>query len=172
MSRYDDLKKLYDLRDQGVLNEQEFEREKQRLLEEQSSSTPPPLSSQSPGEFRSSGRPWGMSVNAYCMLLHLSQFAAYVVPVLGIVLPIVMWAANKDEYREVDAHGRAVLNWILSACIYAFISFILVLVVIGIPMLFALGACAIIFPIVGAVRANDGELWSYPFAIPFFGSRR
>ena len=39
--------------------------------------------------------------------------------------------------------------------------------VIGIPLLMALCAIAIIFPIIGGIKANDGILWKYPLSIPF-----
>lgn len=43
-------------------------------------------------------KPWGMEENTFLMMMHLSQFAAFLVPGAGIVLPIVMWAANKDQW--------------------------------------------------------------------------
>ena len=50
--------------------------------------------------------PWGMELNQYCMLMHLSQFSNFFIPFGGIVIPIVMWYVNKDEYVEVDQHGK------------------------------------------------------------------
>lgn len=174
MSHYDELEKLYDLKDKGVLSQEEFEREKQRLLEgQEAASTPPPP--EIPDSYAhaprsaSAKRPWGMEVRTYCMLLHLSQYASFALPLLGIVLPVVMWAANKDDFAEVDAHGRAVLNWIVSVLLYMLISFFLTFLIIGIIPLILFSFCALIFPIVGAVRANDGELWRYPMSIRFFG---
>ena len=49
-------------------------------------------------------------VRQWCMFMHLSQFAGYLVPFAGIVVPIVMWQTKKDEAPEIDAHGRAVVN--------------------------------------------------------------
>jgi uncharacterized protein len=39
---------------------------------------------------------------------------------------------------------------------------------IGLPMLLTLIVVAIVFPIIGAIKANDGEVWKYPLSIPFF----
>lgn len=101
------------------------------------------------------------------MFLHLSQLASLVVPLLGIVLPIVLWQTQKEKMPALDAHGKMVVNWMISCVIYAVVSVILVFVVVGILLLIALGVIAVVFPIIGAVKANNGELWKYPLTIPF-----
>ncbi|HSV72410.1 MAG TPA: DUF4870 domain-containing protein [Chthonomonadales bacterium] len=108
------------------------------------------------------------ATRTWAMLLHLSQFAGYVVPLAGFIAPIVIWQVKKNEMPELDAHGKNVANWLISAMIYTIGCAILTLVLIGIPLLFALAACAIAFPIIGAIKANSGETWKYPLTIPFF----
>jgi len=44
---------------------------------------------------------------------------------------------------------------------------VLSLVVIGIPLLLAVLVLTIVFPIIGGVKANNGELWRYPLSIQF-----
>lgn len=102
------------------------------------------------------------------LLLHLSQLLGYVAPVLGWVVPVIIWQVKKDEMPLIDAHGKNVVNWLLSSLIYWTISVILAFVLIGIPMLILMGALVIIFPIIGAIKGNNGEVWKYPGAIPFF----
>ncbi|MEM9379215.1 MAG: DUF4870 domain-containing protein [Planctomycetota bacterium] len=106
-------------------------------------------------------------IRQWCMFMHLAQFAGYVVPLAGIVAPIVMWQTKKDESPEIDAHGRLVANAILSYMCYVIASLLLCLVLIGFVLLPIVAVCAIAFPIVGAVKASDGELWKYPFVIEF-----
>jgi uncharacterized protein len=106
--------------------------------------------------------------NKWAFFLHLSQLMGLVVPVLGWILPIVIWQLKKQDLPGLDAHGRFVANWLLSALIYGAASTVLVFLVIGIPMLVVLGALALVFPIVGAIKANDGTAWKYPLSIPFF----
>lgn len=89
-------------------------------------------------------------------------------PFAGLVVPIVIWQLKKDEYPVVDEHGRVVMNWILSMFIYLAAGILLTFILIGIPLLFALGIAALVFPIVGAVKANNGEVWPYPLSIKFF----
>ncbi len=113
-------------------------------------------------------KPWGMDLNAFLMLLHLSQLASFIIPFGGVVLPIVMWATNKDLDPRIDAHGKVVLNWLLSALIYFVVCGILCLVLIGFFLMVALAIVALIFCIIGAVKANQGIVWKYPLSITFF----
>jgi serine/threonine protein kinase len=117
-------------------------------------------------------RPWGMELNSFLMLMHLSQFAGYILAGAGFILPLVMWLTCRDRDGRIDVHGKIIGNWIISSIIYGIVSVILCMVLIGIPLLIALCVVAIIFPIVGAVRANDGQAWDYPCSIRFFDTRR
>ena len=94
------------------------------------------------------------------MLIHLSQLANFVVPFSGVILPIVMWATEKENSAKVDAHGRIVFNWLISSTIYFICSAILVLLGIGILMLIALGIASVIFTILGGIKANEGKIWN------------
>jgi uncharacterized Tic20 family protein len=106
-------------------------------------------------------------VRQWCMLMHLSQFAAYFVPVAGIVVPVVMWQTKKQESPEIDAHGRMIVNAIICYVIYMAIAIVLSFVLIGIPLVIALGICAVAFPVIGAIKANDGVFWRYPLVFDF-----
>ena len=101
------------------------------------------------------------------LFLHLSQLAGLVVPVAGLVLPIVLWQTQKDKMPGLDAHGKMVTNWIISSIIYLFISAILSIIVVGLLGIFAVVIMGIVFPIIGGLKANNGELWEYPLTIKF-----
>ncbi len=113
-------------------------------------------------------KPWGMDINTFCMVMHLSQLLSFIIPFSGLVLPIVMWATNKDQFPIVDQHGKAILNWIISATIYGFVSVILMVIGIGFLLLLALAICTIVFAIIGGVKANEGVVWGYPISIKIF----
>ncbi len=112
---------------------------------------------------------WGMDVQTFCALLHLSQFAGFIIPAAGWILPLVMWLTCRHRHPDIDSHGRVVVNWLISALIYAIVCVALCFILIGIPLLIALLLIGFIFPIIGAVRAGRGEVWNYPLAIPFCG---
>jgi hypothetical protein len=60
-----------------------------------------------------------------------------------------------------------VVNWILSELLYAVICGLLALVWIGIPLLIALAVVGVVFPIIGGLKANEGQVWTYPMSIHF-----
>ncbi len=112
-------------------------------------------------------KPWGMEVNAFCMLMHLSSLAGYMVPFLGLALPIVMWVTNKDESPMIDKQGKIILNWIITSTILMVIGVVLTLVLIGIPIVIAVGIAGLVFNIKGAIKADKGEIYQYPMSITF-----
>jgi uncharacterized Tic20 family protein len=103
----------------------------------------------------------GMEPNTYFMLMHI-------VGLLFIPAVIVMWAIAKDKDTRADIHGKVIFNWLISLFIYTFIGSIACLIIIGIFVIIAVGICALIFPILAAVKASKGEIWKYPCSITFF----
>jgi hypothetical protein len=101
------------------------------------------------------------------MFLHLSQLLNFVIPFAGVIAPIVIWQMKKDEIPALDAHGKMIANWMISGLIYSIVSFVLAFVLIGFLGFIALAVVGIAFPIIGAIKANNGELWEYPLTIKF-----
>lgn len=157
MSTANEIEKLNELKNAGAISEEEFEQAKTELLKQINTDS-------LPGE----GIPAEADINMWGMFIHLSQFAGYVIPFLGFILPIVLWQIKKNESDIIDQHGKNVTNWLISAVIYGFISAILSVIIIGVPMLIALGIVGIVFPIIGGIKANNGEIWVYPVSIKFF----
>lgn len=123
--------------------------------------------------------PLGTTESSYLTLMHLSQFAGILFTGLGFIIPIVMWAMNKDKNREVDRHGKNILNFFISYMIYIIIlgvaAIIFLIGIITIPitigcvvLMIAIALMQIIFIIIAAVKANNNEFWKYPLSIPFF----
>jgi len=101
------------------------------------------------------------------LFLHLSQLLNIIIPFAGVIVPIVLWQVKKDEIPALDAHGKMVANWLISSLIYLAVSLVLTLVLIGILGFIAVGIMSVVFPIIGAIKANNGELWEYPLTIKF-----
>ena len=101
------------------------------------------------------------------MFLHLSQLINVVIPLGGIIVPIVIWQVKKEEMPALDAHGKMVVNWLISSFIYMVVSGILMLVLIGFLTFLAVAVLSVIFPIMGGIKANNGEFWEYPLTIKF-----
>lgn len=112
-------------------------------------------------------RPWNIELSTFCMLMHLSQFAGFIIPLGGYVLPIIMWAVHKDKSVVIDQHGKNILNWMITLFIYICISCILILLVVGIFSLVILSVLTLIFTIIGAIKAANKEIYRYPLTIDF-----
>ena len=83
----------------------------------------------------------------------------------GFIGALIILLVTNDEYAK--KHARRALNWQLSLLIYYIISFILVLVLVGFVLIGVFALLNIIFCIIAAVRANKGELYTYPLTIQF-----
>jgi len=104
----------------------------------------------------------------WSMFLHFSLLANCIVPVAGIVAPIVIWQMKKDDMPSIDQHGKNAVNWMITAMIYSAISVLLAFVVVGFFLLLILGICLIVFPLIAGIKANDGVVWKYPLTYEFF----
>ena len=162
MKKYENLAKIAELRDRGVLTEEEFQREKAKILEAEEKSLKQIF--QAP----EGGLLFGLQEDAYCTLLHLSQFCIPALPPFGVAVPIVLWFLGRGNSAKVDQCGRIIFNWLISALIYFGVSAALCYIVIGFALLPILVICAIAFPIIAAVKASEGMLWHYPLSIDFF----
>jgi len=100
------------------------------------------------------------------MLMHLSQLLNFSAG-MGIVISVVMWAVSKDKNADADRHGVAILNWSITFIILMGISAVLSIIGIGIVGLIVFGILSIVFPIVAAIKAANGEFWEYPMSIRF-----
>ena len=101
------------------------------------------------------------------MFLHLAQLANVILFPVGIIVPIIIWQTQKDKVPGLDAHGKMVVNWMISSTIYAIVSIVLMFVIIGFLTILAVMIMGIVFPIIGGIKANNGELWEYPLTIKF-----
>ena len=101
------------------------------------------------------------------MIMHLSQLVNVLFFPIGIVAPIVLWQTQKEKMPALDAHGKMVTNFMISMTIYMVVSIILMFVLIGFLTILAAAIMGIVFPIIGGIKANNGELWSYPMTIKF-----
>ncbi len=107
------------------------------------------------------------SINNSAMLCHLMTFSGLMVPLGGVLGPLIMWLVKKDEHAFVNRHGIAAVNFHLSMMLYYFVSFLLAFVIIGFFFLILLALADFILSIIGSIKASNGEEFRYPLAIPF-----
>lgn len=58
-----------------------------------------------------------MTSRNWAMFLHLSVLLGWPLPVLGLLAPILIWQLKKEEFPELDEHGKEVLNFLISMLI-------------------------------------------------------
>jgi len=85
--------------------------------------------------------------------------------VVGFIGPLIIYLVAQDKYSKDNA--KMALNWQISLVIYLVISIVLIYFIIGFFTFFVVIMLNLIFSIIGAVKAGDGEIWKYPMAIPF-----
>ncbi|HLP72736.1 MAG TPA: DUF4870 domain-containing protein [Bacteroidales bacterium] len=103
----------------------------------------------------------------WAMLCHLSAFAGFFFPFGGVIGPLICYLSKKDESAWINVNGRASLNFNLSMLLYIILALPLMIIIIGIPIIMALGILKIVCITIGSVKAARGEMFKYPLAIPF-----
>lgn len=96
----------------------------------------------------------------WSILCHLSAIVG-----VGLILPLVVYLAMKDESEYVAANAKESLNFHLSLLIYSLCCIPLIFVVVGIPLLILMGIGSLILAIVAAVKASDGGCFRYPLTL-------
>ena len=102
------------------------------------------------------------------VLTHLSQLITLVIGFGSLLLPLILWAVNKDKVCQMNEHGKEIVNFQLSILIYMLLCIPLILLFgLGIVGMIVLGLIAIIFPIINAIKASNGEVPKYPLSLSF-----
>ncbi len=96
---------------------------------------------------------------------HLSGLAGYVIPLGGLIVPIIIWVV-KSESRVISTIAKQALLLNILIWVMAGVLALLALTVILIPFVIlgglALFLIAIALPVIGAVKASDGTYYRYP----------
>ncbi len=96
----------------------------------------------------------------WSMLSHLSALLG-----VGFLLPLVVYLAMRKESEYVATNAREALNFHLSVLIYALCCIPLVFILIGIPLLIALGLGSLVLAIIATIKASDGQCYRYPLTL-------
>ncbi|MFW5471793.1 DUF4870 domain-containing protein [Knoellia sp. CPCC 206450] len=107
-------------------------------------------------------RQWGM-------FAHLVPLIAMVLSagLLGFVGSLVIYVLYKDRGDFVRQHAANSLNIQILTGIVLLVSLPLMLVLVGFLTYFAALAVAFVLHIIGALRANEGQLWTPPMTPSF-----
>jgi uncharacterized Tic20 family protein len=105
------------------------------------------------------------SDRSMAMLTHLSGLAGYIVPAGGIIVPIIILMVRNDSAHITSIAKQAI--WLnLAVFTLVVVGILLLLTVILIPVVVlawvVFGLAAVVLPIVGAIKANQGIYYKYP----------
>ena len=107
--------------------------------------------------------------NQLLVLTHLSQLLTYITGFGGLIVPLVIWITQRDRIYTMDEQGKEIVNFQLSLIIYALVCIPLILAFgLGILGFIALGILSVIYPIINAIRASNGQVPKYPLSLNFF----
>jgi hypothetical protein len=120
-------------------------------------SAPPPLDPQFP-TLASNDRLWSV-------LCHLSYFFGFAL--LSFIFPLTVYLVMRTDSPYVTHHAREALNFHLSLLLYVACCIPLCFIVVGIPLLVAIGITGLVCSIVAAVKASKGTYYQYPITIRF-----
>ena len=125
----------------------------------------PPSNAPRPTPAANAARMWEM----FC---HLSALAGLVFPLGNLIGPLIVWQMKKNEFPSVDAHGKASLNFQLSALIYLFggsiamvVGFFFCIGWLLAPVLLVIYFGSIILAVIAGIKANDGVPYEYPLTL-------
>ena len=100
------------------------------------------------------------------MVAHLAALAGFTgIPGASILGPLIVWLMKKDTMPFVDQEGKEAVNFQLTVFIAMLVCSPLVCVGVGLIVLPAIGIVALVFTIIAALKANEGEHYRYPLTI-------
>jgi len=109
-------------------------------------------------------RQWAM----FCHIAGLAWMVWWLAPVIGGVIgTLIVWQVKKDDDPFINESGRRAFNFQLSMLIYWVASAILCFACIGVVLVPTVTILDVVFTIIAAIRANNGEDYRYPLSIEF-----
>lgn len=146
--------------------------------------TPPPPNPGAPGWSQPQPHPSGISseLRGWAITAHLGGLVVGLATaaVFGFVGPLLVWLFKRDEHPFTDHHAKESLNFQLTVLLVLVLSVALAIPAlifgvltlgIGLVLLGVLAVVAavawVVLPIIGAVKASNGEGYRYPLTIRF-----
>jgi uncharacterized Tic20 family protein len=124
--------------------------------------TPPPAAAQPTATsdgLTAEAKNWGM-------LCHISALAGMLIGGFGNWIgPLVIWLLKKEQFAFVDDQGKESLNFQITCFIAGLVGIITMVIGIGFLIVLAVGILWLIFTIIAAIKASEGETYRYPICL-------
>ena len=99
----------------------------------------------------------------WAFFAHLSALVGYVIPFGNLLGPLIIWQMKKNEMPFVDDQGKEALNFQITMAIAVGVCIVLMLVLIGFLLIWIVGIIDLVFIVIAAIAANNGQAYRYPF---------
>lgn len=86
----------------------------------------------------------------------------------AIIGPLIIWLIKREDSPYVDHHGKEYFNLIISFFVYELIAAASMFLLIGFVLVPIVSITFIVFIIIGAVKAYEGEYYRFPFIFRLF----
>jgi len=104
------------------------------------------------------------------VITHLSQLLTAITGFGGLIVPLIIWFTKKDEDYQIDTQGKKIINFQLSLIVNFIICIPLILFFgLGLVGFAILGVVSVLFPIINAIKASNGENPTYPLSYNIIG---
>ena len=94
----------------------------------------------------------------WAMLCHIVALVGLLGNGIGFVLgPLLIWMIKKEDHPFVDEQGKEAVNFQITMMLLAIACVPLAFFVIGLLLLPFVLLAAVVFSVIGAVKANEGQ---------------
>ena len=86
---------------------------------------------------------------------------------LPILISLVIYHVKKDESRFVADQAREALNFQITIALAMLVALTSLLCVVGFALVPLVTLASLVFGLIGAIKAHEGERYRYPFTLRF-----
>ena len=101
----------------------------------------------------------------WAMACHLASLVGFIIPFGNILGPLIIWVIKKEEFPLVGDQGKEAVNFQITVFLAGLIGALLIFVLIGFLVLFALAVYWLVFTVIAAMHASEGESYRYPYTL-------
>lgn len=117
--------------------------------------------------------------NNTLLLLNLSQLGFLAFPLLGILIPLIIWISKKDKIKDVEQVGKSILNFQISWTLLLFLMAIFIFITVKLELQMGISFASIfiavsvmyliniIVVLFNTLRYHSGKTIKYKPAFPF-----
>ena len=107
-------------------------------------------------------------VRNWAMACHLLALVGALGNGIGYLLgPLIAWLTKRNDHPFIDEHGKEAVNFQITMFIALLCCIPLIFIIIGIPLMILIGLAMTILPIIGGIKAANGEFFRYPLSVRF-----